>query len=1097
MRARERPRNAGPQKPVQEARHQRASLTKSDGHDDESISVSEPLVDPTVDGRLQAQKPFISGLESGFAVVAVTAHTKVTSIAHGVSGAGQVWYRVTGSTGIATAQVAYRVGAQEEAVRRVRFVGAGATATLLRFRPGQLVTSEADLEAIEAAFSGGYLSRGVKTQRSRLARVPAAPVRDVVVAALASAGVSPDAVFVSRDAQSWWRSVSNAATRGRSVSFLTADGVLRAAARAGGDVRADDLHAAVGAWCRDALSEPVDVRARDHGVMVLPGLEFDDLTDDVTWGERAWSVARLAASRHEVVGNAGYELTLTLPKSFSLYALSGDPALSGPWFEVMEAAATRALERLMDEAGFCSTGHRGDGDDVQVMTADGWAGFIATELSSRAGDPHLHVHCTLPNVLAGRDGVVRTMADGGRELIINAPRFAAWGQVFVIDEALRRGLIADPWFNPATAQWEVGAFSDTTLEVFSRGRRAVIDEQDDSADGSARDRRGRTSLARSAKRRATIAKDADQPTWDQLHASVQHRATAHDIDLDTELWTNGGAYVRQPGEWSDVEWVDWVAGMTCVHDSTTSLAQIRALVDLTGALLPADERDRITALVLDGGFTRGHASRDTGMKTGGQRWISTAALHAEQRLLDLFAVGPSSPTEQLATRATTMATAAFAARQGWQLSDEQVQAVTAIVDGTDAITLISGVGGSGKTSVLAAANHALTSQRRGMLVTSTATIAASAAGDASGAPWMNLTALRQAIWRQQPIDAKVIVVDEASMADVQSIADVADWCAQTGCRLILQGDHRQLRAVGAGDAYNTLCTEHPERVIRLSTNQRQRTLEGRAIADALHARDLDTAWQVITDTQGIVVARNREHKLTVLAAAVADHVSELGADQVTCDAVTNAEVNDLNQRIHDRLIRIGTINPGSVVTYRSGNRERQLGPGTILRVTRPTGPSAKQEARLVRGERASITTATREQVTVRFDDGRTRALTPRTVLAHLDYGYAGTTHKVQGQTSAVHIASLGPAKDLASMYVSATRGRDRTLFVVDARDYLTDTELVRTQSWKPADLDDEVLDRVKSALAKRSDRIDSPREHMRPAVRPVGPTRSPGFGISG
>ena len=706
------------------------------------------LADPARDSRPQTQKPFLSGLESGFAVVAVTVHTKVTSIGHGASGSGQVWYRVTGSTGVASAQVAYRVGTPGEAVRRVRFVGAGATARLLRFRSGQLVTSEADLAAIEAAFSGVHLSRGVKTQRSRLARLPAAPVRDVVVGALASAGLHPDAVFVSRDAQNWWRSVGNAAARDRSVSFLTADGVLRASARAGADVRSDDLHGALGAWCRGALAEPVDVRARDHGVMVLPSLEFDDLMDDVTWGEQVWSATRLAAARHEVVGNAGYELTLTLPKSFSLHALSGDRALRGQWFEVMEAAASRALERLMDEAGFCSTGHRGDGENVQIMAADGRAGFIATELSSRAGDPHLHVHCTLPNVLVGRDGVVRTMADGGRELIINAPRFAAWGQALVVQEALARGLIVDPWFNPATAQWEVGAFTDTTLEVFSRGRRAVMDEQDGSADPVARDRRGRTSLARSARRRATVAKDADQPTWDQLHASVQQRAAKHGIDLADQRAADGGALVPQPGAWSDVEWVDWVAGMTCQHETTTSLAQIRAMVDLTGALLTPDERARITALVLECGFTRGHESRDTGMKTGGQRWISTTALNAEQRLLELVAGGLSASTNPNPTRSTIHATETFAAKQGWRLSEEQTRAVAAIVDGTDAITLISGVGGSGKTSVLAVANTALAGGRRGMLVTSTATIAASTAGDASGAPWMNLTALRLAILRK-------------------------------------------------------------------------------------------------------------------------------------------------------------------------------------------------------------------------------------------------------------------------------------------------------------------------------------------------------------
>ena len=101
----------------------------------------------------------------------------------------------------------------------------------------------------------------------------------------------------------------------------------------------------------------------------------------------------------------------------------------------------------------------------------------------RAGDPHLHVHCSLPNVLVGRDGAVRTMADGGRELIINAPRFAAWGQEYVIAEAQSRGLLGEVWFNTETAQWEAGGFSKETLMAFSRGRLSVLAEEDHADDG--------------------------------------------------------------------------------------------------------------------------------------------------------------------------------------------------------------------------------------------------------------------------------------------------------------------------------------------------------------------------------------------------------------------------------------------------------------------------------------------------------------------------------------------------------------------------------------------------------------------------------------
>ena len=114
----------------------------------------------------------------------MTAHAKVTTIAHTASGMGQVWYRVTGTTGVANRQVAYRAGVGAEDVRRVRFVGGGATAQLLGFRPGELVTSAADLATIEEAFTGSHLTHGVKTQRSRLARVPAAPLRGLVLSAL-------------------------------------------------------------------------------------------------------------------------------------------------------------------------------------------------------------------------------------------------------------------------------------------------------------------------------------------------------------------------------------------------------------------------------------------------------------------------------------------------------------------------------------------------------------------------------------------------------------------------------------------------------------------------------------------------------------------------------------------------------------------------------------------------------------------------------------------------------------------------------------------------------------------------------------------------
>ncbi|MCX6431388.1 MAG: AAA family ATPase [Actinobacteria bacterium] len=1029
----------------------------------------------------------------------MTAHAKVTTIAHTASGMGQVWYRVTGTTGVANRQVAYRAGVGAEDVRRVRFVGGGATAQLLSFRPDELVRSAADLVTIEEAFSGSHLTHGVKTQRSRLARVPAEPIRALVLSALTAHVIdvadAEAAVFTSRDARDWWRTVDRSGARDRSVSFLTAAGALRVLERRGMGVTSDELHRALGSYLRAASEAPVPVGSRRPQPAMDLFTSPDGIGDltDVELGEQVWCELAAAASRREPVGNAGYELTLTLPKSFSVYALSGPESLSGEWLDVMETAATRALERLMAEAGFCSTGHRGDGQDVQVMPADGWAGFIATEISSRAGDPHLHVHCTLPNQLVGRDGLVRTMADGGRELVINAPRFAAWGQAFVIDEAMQRGLIPGAWFNVATRQWEVGGFSDNTLAAFSRAHWAVITELGQDGDDQPRDARGIARRDRAAKSRATGAKAVAQPTWGQLREAIVARASHLWFDLDAER-ADVNAPVPQPGEWTDDEWVGFVTGAVCEYESTASLARIRALVDLAGCRLPDEERLRITRLVVDQGFVRGHESHDTGMRSGGQRWVSRAALSAEERLMAVFADGLNADPVKWSYRTAVGINRAQAAN-GWRASDEQVDAVIAIVDGRDRITLVSGVAGSGKTTVLAAAHTALSTDRRpgvgGILVTSTATLAASTAGDASGAPWMNVSELIARIDAGQAIKGTVVVVDEASMVDVKSLARIADWCAASHKRLVLQGDDRQLRAVGAGDAFNVLCAAHPERVVRLTENRRQRTESGRQIARALHARDVDTAWTALLDDDAVLVARNREHKLDAVAATVVDAIAEHGPRQVTCDAVTNVEVDDLNARIHARLVADGHVDASTVTRYRTRTGDRELGAGTVLRVVTPMKASGRGDG-LVRGERVSVTEAGRDRIQIAFDDGRTRSLTPRTLFAHLDYGYAGTTHKVQGQTSAVHVASLDRNKDLASLYVSATRGRDRTVFVADAREWLTDSELSKSVQWPPGQLDDEVLDRVARHLVGRPERVDSPTRAMAPHWEPPHQAMSSG-----
>jgi hypothetical protein len=163
-----------------------------------------------------------------------------------------------------------------------------------------------------------------------------------------------------------------------------------------------------------------------------------------------------------------------------------------------------------------------------------------------------------------------------------------------------------------------------------------------------------------------------------------------------------------------------------------------------------------------------------------------------------------------------------------------------------------------------------------------------------------------------------------------------------------------------------------------------------------------------------------------------------------------------------------------------------------MRLTRPLA-ATRGDTRLARGERLTVVDAGRERIRVRTDDGAERSITPRTLLAHTGYGYAGTTHKVQGQTSEVHVASIDPRKDRQSLYVTATRARERTILMADARDWLNPAEIARAYASPATQLDDEVLDRIRTHLDARAPVIDSPTSHLPPAwASPV----QPGHGIA-
>lgn len=237
-------------------------------------------------------------------------------------------------------------------------------------------------------------------------------------------------------------------------------------------------------------------------------------------------------------------------------------------------------------------------------------------------------------------------------------------------------------------------------------------------------------------------------------------------------------------------------------------------------------------------------------------------------------------------------------------------------------------------------------------------------------------------------------------------------------------------------------------------------------------------------------------KVNTVAYMVVEHMREHGTTEVTCDAVTSAEVDAINARVHSQLVATGDIDPDSVREIRGRGQSLAVGIGTVLRVNQPTGPRTPPAERLLRSQRASVTATAGSRMQLQLDDGTTRSIMPAALLKNFTYGYAGTVHKVQGQTSAVHVRAMSPVKDAASMYVSASRAREGVYFVADATEFLADAELRHTRTWSKPQFDDAVIDRIETTLLGRSETVDSAAASMRPRL--AAPSYSPSsYGSNG
>jgi conjugative relaxase-like TrwC/TraI family protein len=792
-------------------------------------------------------------------------------------------------------------------------------------------------------------------------------------------------------------------------------------------------------------------------------------------------------------GTSGWDHVFSAPKSVSnLWA--GAPAIR-PWVEKYhDEAVNQALSFIEDEAA-CT--RRGKGGKEFIKAKLVVAKFQHS--SSRNLDELLHTHCLVLVPVVGEDG--RTSALDSRALYRMKMAAGAIYRAhlsYCLEARLGLELIRKKsWF-------EVKGVPESLLKATSTRREEVLEATaaygGEFASGRAKDV---AAVATRSEKRHVLRSELF-PAWEK-------RAASHGLTPEYAASLLGKAPRRNQ--------LDELEG--AINRAVTRITQNAShfseaeLVRFTAE--EAQGRGLDAGLIRDGvkyhlanknkTVTLGRTDRETRYTTPEMLKLEKQMLEAAQRLSKKNTFEVSRENVEEAIRRVEK-------DSGVRFTNEQRIAVNHVLRGEGNVSLVEGLAGTGKTTLLRTVKVALELEGKTVLGTAIAGKAVRGLSEGSGIKSYTVAKLvgvpefdyvgdfdrgvtddaahhvRQLtkaalgkgttpLERVELDSNSVLVIDEAGMIGSKHIERLIREAERTGAKIIAVGDSAQLQPVAeAGGPFASLAKRLGS--ARLTQIVRQR----------LDAGDPDPAWKrkaVARLSEGeardalrsyaergyLSVADSREEAVRSL---LVEWARAGGAENPKDHAIfvgTNEERRTINALAQKLRAERGELSPIGVKlqehTAYVGDRV------TFRRRSKLLGVENRDLGTLV-----SVDFEKRWAV-VRLDRGETvKVYFKHYGHENLTLAYAHTTHAGQGQTCEnAYLLTGGQMTDLHSAYVQGSRARGTTRWFTDvneAGDDLTDLARQMSRS-RQKDLAHDILERIDARIPhEREKALENERE---------------------
>jgi len=722
----------------------------------------------------------------------------------------------------------------------------------------------------------------------------------------------------------------------------------------------------------------------------------------------------------------GFDVTFSAPKSVSVLFGLGDEVLRRAIRCEHDAAVAEAFAYLERVA---ANGRRGAGGAISIRGT----GFVAAAFrhrTSRAGDPQLHTHVLVANLVHGADG--RYSALDGRALFQHAKTAG-----YLYEARLRARLterLGVEWTPVRNGIADVEGVPKEVLRAFSR-RRAEIEAE--------LLRRGESSAA--AARMATLATRQRKDYGvvpEQLIDGWRQRAARLGFGrqaLRAVLGRRSGLVMQDPGQWQRAfARIAAPSGLTRRRTTFAPRDVIQALCEAipagTDVAVREFERaaeefvacDEVVA-VLDG--DAGQAAPAIRLRDGRLVWARTdrrfstvELMTVEREVIDTALAGVGTG----AAIADRDAVKRALSRRGY-LSPEQVVMVERLAGDGDRVAIIVGPAGAGKTVALAAAREAWEASGITVLGAAVARRAARELADGAGIPSTSVTALlRRLRLGAEPLQrGSVLVIDEAGMLATRQLAEVLRHTTTAGAKLVLTGDHRQLPELEAGGCFRGLAIRLP--YIGLRENRRQQARwEQQALRELRHG-DVELALAEYRRRERLVVERD---SAAVGRRLVGDWWASGGPDGGVMIALRRRDVRVLNRLAREAMRAAGRLHGPELVC---GGEPISAGDTVVLRLN-------DSRRGVTNGDRGIVCAVASDSLLLQV--GERVVELDREYLSRVNghgdpvvaHGYAVTGHVAQGLTTnrAFVLASDELYREWAYTAMSRGRTTNRLYLIGDA-----------------------------------------------------------------